>query len=146
LPFRDSRSITSRLADKVTSLFLKLRAKIDANLAGGKLHERTGKLRSSLEQPNITTDGAIVTGELRMGEGVPYTLPLELGSARHVIRADKEALRFYLSQESGKAMFRKSVIHPAIKSVEFWTEPINESLDEMRKAFFEAFAEENKIL
>jgi len=133
-------SLAARLEEKMTGLMTALRQKIDAGLSGGKVQVRTGALRGSLSDATVENDGSIVTGELHMG-GVPYTLPLELGSAARVIRAvNKETLRFYL-QEQGVAQFRRQVLHPPIKSREFFQQPINEMLDEYRKAFFEAFDE-----
>lgn len=130
LAFREA-AFFGAVERKFGQLFDKLNDKIAGNLDGTVLQRRSGMLAASVSDPQIETQGAIVTGEISAaGPPAQYGIVHERGGTRaYDIRpVNKDYLRAMIG---GKAVFRKMFEHPPLPKRP-WFDP---AVEEMREEF-----------
>ncbi len=106
----DAEAIEKVLADRVADLAQQLQARVEDNLSGAILNQRSGRLAASLAA-GTTDDGAGIEGFVS-SEGVPYAAIQEYGgktAAHDIIAVKAKALAF---ASSGGTVFAKTVHHP----------------------------------
>jgi hypothetical protein len=101
--------VTVKLREKVELLQHLLADKIRANLSGGILQARSGKLLGSVQELPIEINGQIVDGPVQVGgPDIPYGAVLEHGGKRSydIVPVNKKYLAFMID---GKQIFTKLV-------------------------------------
>lgn len=104
-----SDTVTVKLREKVELLQHMLADKIRANLSGGILQVRSGKLRDSVKELPIEVNGQIVDGPVQVGgPDIPYGAVLEHGGTHNyvIVPVNKKYLAFMID---GKQIFTKLV-------------------------------------
>lgn len=103
--------VRTALVRKVTTLALKLEAKVKGKLSGQVLHVRTGALRRSIFH-EVDQSTTAVTGKVASSGDVKYAAIHEFGGTTkaHIIEPVKaKALAFMMG---GKQVFARRVNHP----------------------------------
>lgn len=104
-----SDRITAQLRAKIETLQHLLADKIRANLSGGILQVRSGKLLGSVKELPIETNGLVIEGPVQVGgPDIPYGVVLEHGGTHSyvIVPVNKQYLTFLLD---GKRIFTKLV-------------------------------------
>src|SRR5258708_448703 len=97
--------ITLRIREKVELLQHLLAEKIRANLSGGILQVRSGKLLNSVKELPLTVNGLVVEGPVEVGgPEIPYGAVLEHGGTHNynIVPVNKQYLAFMID---GKQIF-----------------------------------------
>ena len=106
----DPDAVAAALRTKTDELQQKLLAKVEANLSGGVLQERSGALKASI-RADVTADATSIVASVS-SEGVLYAAIQEYGgtTAPHLIEPVKaRALAF---AGAGGTVFARRVRHP----------------------------------
>lgn len=129
---RKRDQVAQIIEDRIDAFNVILSDRLDANLSGGVLQQRSGLLRSTLGIREASRSGDIISGDVHAGDGAPYGEMLDKGGTRaYEIRPVKAEALFF--QMNGKNVFAKVVHHPPIPHLPWWTSAIG-SEDEARNA------------
>lgn len=124
---RKRSSVVNMLTERVNAVNAMFADRVRANLSGGVLQTRSGKLLGTVQQNDASASGKTITGSVQAGGAeAPYGAYFEEGgTSYYTIRPVNARVLAFMSE--GKQIFAKSVNHPPIPRLP-WFSPEAEAI------------------
>jgi hypothetical protein len=124
-------ALVDMLAERMDAVNQMMADRVRANLSGGVLETRTGKLLETVMQEPAQISGDIITGAVTAGgEAAPYGIYFEEGGTGYydIVPVNARVLAF---MGEGQMIFARMVHHPPTPKLPWFGPEVDTASDEM---------------